>query len=92
MDEVGGSVLYVYFWSGCSDRRMGELGRKWCLCLCVFFWDIVGLGGTGLGIWQHLGGPSPPFRFSSDWFLKHLLGFGAIFHFTLLVVVVCCCC
>jgi len=32
--------------------------------------------------------PSPPFRFSSDWFLKHLLGFGAIFHFTLVVVVV----
>ncbi len=51
--------------------------------MCVL--DIVSFG---LGIWQHLGGSSPPFRFSSDWFLKHLLGFGAIFHFTLVVVVV----
>jgi len=54
----------------------------------VFFWDIVGLGGTDWASGNTLVGPLPPFGFSNDWFLKHLLGFGAIFHFTLVVVVV----
>ncbi len=55
--------------------------------MCVFL-DIVSLGGTGWASGNTLVGPLPPFGFSSDWFLKHLLGFGAIFHFTLVVVVV----